>query len=78
VVIEQVASKEYEVILKEKSRLLNRFKNKMHCLDLEKKIHQILIYKSLKIFICLTKEKQQKQTLLENIEPLAKIIMATK
>jgi uncharacterized protein len=31
VVIEQVAkSKEYEVILKEKSRLLNRFKNKMH------------------------------------------------
>jgi transcriptional accessory protein Tex/SPT6 len=36
-------------------------------LDLEKKIHQILIYKSLKIFICLQKKKQQKQTLLENM-----------
>jgi hypothetical protein len=30
----------------------------------------------LKIFICLTKKKQQKQTLEHGLEPLAKIIMA--
>jgi uncharacterized protein len=50
----------------------------MHCLDLEKKIHQILIYKSLKIFICLQKRKNNKSRRCSRtwFRPLAKIIMA--
>jgi uncharacterized protein len=60
VVIEQVAKlqKKYEVILKEKSRLLIQEQNALS-LDLEKKIHQIFDIQSLKIFI-LTKEKNNK------------------
>jgi uncharacterized protein len=80
VVIEQVAKlqKSMKLFKRKESIIKSIQEQNALSLDLEKKIHQILIYKSLKIFICLQKKKTTKADVAREhgLEPLAKIIMA--
>jgi uncharacterized protein len=67
--------KEYEVIIKEKEAIIKSIQEQNALSsDLEKKIQQVLIYRSLKISISIKRKNKSRRCCEHGLEPLAKIM----